>query len=345
MNCLSFIGAAALTLTLTGATAGRNQRPHTDSTYTLTGTIDGLKNGWVYLRHGQTEKIDSVKASSGKFTFSGTIGDPEFCRLAIIGPSGTKEFRTEFFLEKGTLLVKANKESMPKAIISGTPEQDEFRQYQEKERAAGPWPKPRQFAIGYIKTHPSSYASVIALDTYFTYDPDDMTRLDTLFHGLASAIQDSWNGRKVRETLEAQMKTSVGMTAPSFDQPDVDGHPVSLASFKGKYLLIDFWASWCGPCRAGNPAVLKAYKNYHDKGLYILAVSLDDKKEDWLTAVKKDGLPWTQVSDLQGWKNSAAAQYGIRGIPMNFLLDREGTIIAKGLRGEDLEKKLSELLH
>ncbi|WP_431211865.1 TlpA family protein disulfide reductase [Puia sp. P3] len=114
-----------------------------------------------------------------------------------------------------------------------------------------------------------------------------MTRLDTLFHGLAPGIQNCWNGQKVRETLEAQMKTSVGRTAPAFDQPDADGHSISLSSFKGKYVLIDFWASWCGPCRAENPAVLKAYKNYHDKGLFILAVSLDDKKEDWLAAVKR----------------------------------------------------------
>ncbi|WP_431211864.1 DUF4369 domain-containing protein [Puia sp. P3] len=129
---LILFGAAALSLTLVSATAGRIQRPETDSTYTLTGTIDGLKNGWVYLRHGQTEKIDSVKAASGKFSFSGTIGDPEFCRLAIIGASGTREYRTEFFLEKGNLQVKANKGSMEKAVIGGTPVQDEFRQYQEK---------------------------------------------------------------------------------------------------------------------------------------------------------------------------------------------------------------------
>jgi len=345
MKCLSIIGVAVLALVLTDAQAGQPQKPTADSTYTLTGAIEGLRDGWVYLRHGQTEKIDSVKAAAGKFTFNGEIGDPEFCRLAVVGQSGTKEFRTEFFLEKGVLHVKANKESMAKAVISGTPVQDEFRQYQEKERAAGPWPKPRQFAIDYIKAHPASYSSVIALDSYFSFDPDDMNSLDSLFRSLDPMIQNSFNGKLVRATLDAEMRTSVGRTAPSFDQPDIDGHTVSLSSFKGKYVLVDFWASWCGPCRAENPAVLKAYKAYHDKGLFILAVSLDNSRNDWLTAVKKDGLPWTQVSDLQGWKNSAAIEYGVRGIPVNFLLDRDGTIIAKGLRGEQLEKKLSELLH
>lgn len=345
MKCLSLIGAAVLALVLTDAKAGQPPGPTTDSTYTLTGAIEGLKNGWVYLRHGQTEKIDSVRATAGQFTFTGEIGDPELCRLAVVGQSGSKEFRTEFFLEKGVLHVKANKESMAKAVITGTPVQDEFRQYQEKERAAGPWPKPRQFAISYIKAHPAAYASVIALDSYFSFDPNDMKSLDSLFHCLDPMIQNSFNGQLVKATLDAEMRTSVGRTAPSFDQPDIDGHPVSLSSFNGKYVLIDFWASWCGPCRAGNPAVLKAYKAYHDKGLFILAVSLDNSRNDWLAAVKKDGLPWTQVSDLQGWKNSAAIEYGVRGIPVNFLLDKDGTIIAKGLRGEELEKKLSELLH
>jgi thiol-disulfide isomerase/thioredoxin len=339
------ISAAVLALVLTNAKADQHLNDSADSTYTLTGAIEGLKNDWVYLRHGQTEKIDSVRAAAGRFIFTGEIDSPELCRLAITGPSGSKEFRIAFFLEKGVLQVKAKKEAMANAIISGTPVQDEFRQYQEKEKAAGPWPKPRQFAIEYIRSHPASYASVIALDSYFTYDPEDLGKLDTLFHSLDPAIRNSFNGRLVKATLDAETLTSVGRAAPFFEQPDVNGHTVSLSSFRGKYLLIDFWASWCAPCRAENPNVLKAYKAWHDKGLFILAVSLDEKKNDWLEAVKKDGLPWTQVSDLKGWKNSAAIEYGVNGIPMNFLLDREGIIVARGLRGEQLEKKLSELLH
>ena len=345
MKCLSLIGAAVLTLVLTDTKAGQPQSPTADSTYTLTGAIDGLKDGWVYLRHGQTEKIDSVRAAAGKFTFTGEIAAPELCRLAIIGPSRTREFRISLFLEKGVLQLTANKESMAKAVISGTPVQDEYRQYQEKERKISGGPERRQFAIGYIKEHPASYASVIAMDTYFSFAPEDMGKLDTLFHSLDPVLQNSYYGQLVRTTLDGEMRSSVGRTAPPFEQPDIDGNLVSLSSFRGKYLLIDFWASWCAPCRAENPTVLKAYKAWHDKGLFILAVSLDDKKNAWLEAVKKDGLPWTHVSDLQGWKNSIAIEYGVNGIPMNFLLDKNGTIIAKGLRGEELEKKLSELLH
>ncbi|MNR34251.1 Thiol-disulfide oxidoreductase ResA [compost metagenome] len=119
---------------------------------------------------------------------------------------------------------------------------------------------------------------------------------------------------------------------------------VSLSSFKGKYVLLDFWASWCGPCRAENPHVLKAYNKFKDKNFDILAISLDEKKENWLKAVKDDAMPWTQVSDLLGWKNQAAGYYAITAIPQNFLIDPNGVIVAKNLRGDRLEKELAKFL-
>jgi peroxiredoxin len=138
----------------------------------------------------------------------------------------------------------------------------------------------------------------------------------------------------------------VGAIAPEFTQNDPDGNPVKLSSFRGKYLLVDFWASWCGPCRAENPNVVKAYTKYHDKGFEILGVSLDDEKgrTNWLNAIKKDGLTWKQVSDLKAWNNEAAQLYAIKAIPQNVLLDPSGKIIAKNLRAEALDKKLAELL-
>jgi peroxiredoxin len=145
------------------------------------------------------------------------------------------------------------------------------------------------------------------------------------------------------EILSCARATAIGQPAPEFTQITADGKPVALSSFKGKFTLVDFWASWCGPCRAENPNVVKAYGRYHSKGFAILGVSLDDKKEDWEAAIKKDKLPWTQVSDLKGWQNSAAQRYGVRGIPMNFLLDKEGKIIGKGLHGEDLQNKLADI--
>lgn len=132
--------------------------------------------------------------------------------------------------------------------------------------------------------------------------------------------------------------------APDFTLQDTYGQPVSLSSFKGSYVLVDFWASWCKPCRRENPGIVKVYHKYHSKGFSILGVSLDEEKDEWIAAIEKDNLEWPQVSDGKGWQGSVVDLYGVRGIPMNFLLDKEGRIIDKGLRGELLEQKLAEAL-
>jgi peroxiredoxin len=162
-------------------------------------------------------------------------------------------------------------------------------------------------------------------------------------HRALTELVNQYNQSLTQSTTNSK-KPLESSLAPDFTMPDVDGKLVSLSSFKGKYVLVDFWASWCGPCRQENPNVVAAYNKFKDKNFTILGVSLDKEKSSWLKAIRDDGLTWKQISDLKFWSSAAVPLYNIEGIPFNVLLDPQGMIIAKDLRGADLENKLSEVL-
>jgi len=198
---------------------------------------------------------------------------------------------------------------------------------------------------GYIQKNPSSPAAFYALQQYAGWDinPD---KVEPLFNALPAAVQEYPTVKGFKEQLETVKLTGIGRMAPEFTQNDTLEQPVQLSSFRGRYLLIDFWASWCGPCRQENPNVVKVFNQYKDKNFHILGISLDraGQKDKWMKAIHDDNLTWSHVSDLKFWDNAVSKQYGIRAIPQNLLLDPTGKIIAKNLRGEALAKKMEELL-
>ncbi len=328
--------------------------------------------------------MDSAEVKDGKFSFTGTLADPVMgsLRAKYQEVPGAKSMKAisynrdikQVFLENSKIKI-ASVDSFANATIKGskshtayvswtdlTKEETaqsaalnkEYSEFYKKKDQAGMDKIDAAFDKlteqkniknkQYLKDNASSPIALFVLKQYAGYDinADDV---EPMFLALPEQLRASPAGKDMTEKLETAKKTGVGKMAMDFTQNDTLGIPVSLSSFRGKYVLIDFWASWCGPCRQENPNVVKAFNAYNSKGFTVLGVSLDQPtaKDKWMKAIHDDKLTWTQVSDLKYWKNDVAVQYGIQAIPQNFLIDPQGKIVGKNLRGEALNKKLAEL--
>lgn len=199
----------------------------------------------------------------------------------------------------------------------------------------------KKFIVNYaMQNNVSVVSAYIVLRNAYQYDETD---LEPIVNNFDNSVKGSIYIKKLSERIETLKRVSVDQPAVDFTMNDIGGNPVTLSSLYGKYLLVDFWASWCGPCRRENPNVVAAYNEFNDKGFDILGVSFDKDKDKWIKAVEDDGLLWHQVGDLKGWGNEAGKLYAINSIPSNILLDPKGIIIAKNLRGEDLLAQLEKL--
>jgi thiol-disulfide isomerase/thioredoxin len=200
--------------------------------------------------------------------------------------------------------------------------------------------------LNYAINNPNSDVALIALTKAFPNNMDSADKYISVLKKLAPEIQARQSAQRVLKMLEAMKKTEIGRILEDFKQQDIDGRPVQLSSFRGKYVLIELWASWCIPCRRKNPGLIQVSKKFAGKNFTILGVALEEKdqKDKWLTAIKKDGLNWPQVTDFKGWKNDVAVQFGIRSIPFNILIDPRGKIIAKNIYENELESMLISVI-
>lgn len=195
-----------------------------------------------------------------------------------------------------------------------------------------------------MRDNPASYFSLIMLRDYVKYEEIDTVQVKAIFMGLSAELKNSGIGISLKKSLMTQSYTvNVGEMAPDFAQQGPDGKLIRLSELRGKYVLIDFWASWCKPCRAENPNLVRCFNQFRDKPFMILGVSLDMHRTAWLRAIKEDLLDWMHVSDLQYWQNDAALLYRIGSVPQNFLVDPDGRVIAVSLFGEELIGRLQEI--
>lgn len=341
--------------------------------YTINGEVTGVDQGTVHLQKyegGEMQTIDSAAIKEGTFVLKGSIEEPQMLFLQV----ADMQRPLQLFAENVTMTAKVDVEDPAAFTVEGAPLQEQFSQFQERlmefntqirdlynqymqANMDGDTAKVKEIEKQYTQVSEDQMAYV---EQYVKDNGDspvaayvfvsnlmgrmNAEELDSAYNQFDESLAGTKYINTIQERLDVLQKVAVGQPYVDFTMDDPEGNPVSLSDHIGNgYVLLDFWAAWCNPCRHENPTLVANYEKYHDQGFEIFGVSFDRKKEDWLEAIEKDGITWPQVSDLQYWDNAAGKLYGVRSIPHNVLINPEGEIVAKNLRGEALGAKLEEI--
>ena len=348
--------------------------------YTIKGNVQGFEDGTKVYINEQGEqgfvKIDSTEIKGGTFEFKGSATEPDIKFLEL---GTTEEFVVPFILENGEIKVTYDKAKPEDSKVVGTKNNDYLAAYNTEafklQKAARDFQEQNNEKMmqaqqtqdmatmeslmaeynkfgeeikkqnkDYVSKNKDAYISLLLLEQLTASQAITSEEFKTYYDALDSTLKTTKKGKELAEKLATMEKVAVGKMAPDFSAPNPEGKMVSLKESLGKVTIIDFWAAWCGPCRQENPNIVALYNKYKDQGLAIIGVSLDKDAEAWKKAIADDNLTWTQVSNIKHWQDPIAKEYNVQSIPAMFVLDASGKIVAKDLRGAELDAKIAELL-